>query len=167
MLVEHFRSEFQQIHDNLVEMLLLIPEERLYWQPFHYPSFLKVYSMGQLIIHIAQIQEYLFNGLSANFWDHPHEWTTREALPEMSRIRTYLDEVADMRNQVFAHLNDQDLNKKVYLPDRSAVLIGELLLRALTHMSHHRGQVYAYFHLISDRRLPPISPVSALFKRLI
>jgi uncharacterized damage-inducible protein DinB len=167
MQIELYRQEFEKIHRTLVEVLPIIPEERLYWRPFEHESFLKVYSVGQLIIHITQIQEYLFNGLSANFWDHPHEWTTREALPRVEQIGKYLDEVADMRNKTFEGMKDEDLGKKVYLPDRSAVLIGELFLRALVHMSHHRGQVYAYIHLFSDVRLPSISGASGNFKRLI
>jgi uncharacterized damage-inducible protein DinB len=167
MSLKQFRREFEQIHQTLVEVLPIVPQDRLYWRPYEHESFLKVYSIGQLIIHIAQIQEYLFNGLSANFWDHPHEWTTREALPRAEQIRTYLDEVAEMRSRTFDSMTDRDLEKKVYLPDRSAVVIGELFLRALVHMSHHRGQVYAYIHLFSDARLPAISQTSGGFKRLI
>jgi uncharacterized damage-inducible protein DinB len=167
MQIETYRREFERIHKTIMDVLPIIPEERLYWKPYEHESFLRIYSIGQLIIHIAQIQEYLFNGLSANFWDHPHEWTTREALPHIEQIKVYLGEVAEMRKKTFTGMTDADLDKKVYLPDRTAVLIGELFLRALMHMSHHRGQVYAYIHLFSDKRLPPISDTTDSFKRLI
>jgi uncharacterized damage-inducible protein DinB len=120
-----------------------------------------------LIIHITQIQEYLFNGLSVDFWDHPHEWSTREALPAPEHIKSYLAEVAQLRARTFENMKDADLDKLVYLPDRSAAPIGDLFLRALLHMSHHRGQVYAYIHLFSDCRLPAIAPLATSFKRLI
>ena len=167
MRIELYRREFEQIHETLIKVFPLISEDRLYWKPFKHETFLKVRSIGELIIHIAQIQEYLFNGLTANFWDHPHEWSTQEALPHAEQILMYLSEVADMRKKALAGMKDEDLGKKVYLPDRSAVFIEDLFLRALIHMSHHRGQVYAYIHLFSDSRLPPISKLAVDFKRLI
>ncbi len=167
MRAEDFRREFEVIHSNLEEVLEMVPQERVYWKPFEHETFLKVFSIGELIIHIAQIQEYLFNGLSANYWDHPHEWSTREALPDALKIAQYLKEVAETRRKVFEWLKDEDLDKIVHLPDRTPHTIGSLLLKALTHMSHHRGQVYAYVHLFSSARLPAISPNSSTFKKLI
>src|SRR5437016_3786209 len=143
MRIEQFHREFELLHDTLFKVLRLVPEERLYWKPFEHETFLKIYSIGELIIHVAQIQEYLFNGLSANLWDHPHEWSTRESLPHAKQIEQYLEEVAEMRSRTFEAMKDADLDKRVYLPDRSPVIIGDLFLRALLHMSHHRGQVYA------------------------
>lgn len=167
MKVEDFFREFETIHSNLEEILRIVPSERIYWKPFKYETFLKVLSIGELIIHIAQIQEYLFNGLSANYWDHPHEWSTQEALPDAHKIAEYLSEVTSVRRKVFEWLSDEDLDKIVYLPDRTPHTIGSLLLRALTHMSHHRGQVYSYVHLFSDARLPAIFQNSSTFKKLL
>ncbi|MBL8148973.1 MAG: DinB family protein [Blastocatellia bacterium] len=167
MKVEMFKQEFERLHKTLAEVLKTVPEERLYSKPFNSPNFLKILSIGELIIHAAQIQEYLFNGLSANYWDHPHEWSSRESIPEKEKILLYLDEVEQMRTRTFTWMKDEDINKKVYLPDRTAVTIGDLFVRALIHMSHHRGQVYAYIHLFSDAHLPPISEEGVDYKRLI
>ncbi|MCS6885604.1 MAG: DinB family protein [Acidobacteriota bacterium] len=166
MLAE-LRNEFEIVDSNLQEILKIVPPDRIYWKPFSHATFLKVLSVGELIIHIAQIQEYLFNGLSANYWDHPHEWTTREALPDPQRISEYLNEVAQVRRRVFHYLTEQDLQKLVFLPDRTPHTIGSLLIRTLMHISHHRGQVYAYVHLFSDARLPAISQTGASYKKLV
>src|SRR5262245_5607514 len=138
--LELYNREFEQLHETLVKALPIIPEERLYWKTFKYETFLKVRSIGELIIQIGQIQAYQLNVLISYFLDHPHELTTQDALPSAEQIQMYLSEVAEMRKRAFSALKDEDLSKRVYLPDRSSVTIEDLFLRALIHMSHHRGQ---------------------------
>ncbi|HYP28720.1 MAG TPA: DinB family protein [Blastocatellia bacterium] len=152
--VELIGSEFERIHGNLLDVLELIPEDRLYWKPFESESFIRVYSCGELITHIGGAIEYAFNGITTSFWEEPFEWITREALPTRSHVAAYLEETARVRRIAFSDLKDEDLPKLVYYPDVSRTTIGEILIRTLTHTSHHRGQVYAYVHLFSDARLP-------------
>jgi uncharacterized damage-inducible protein DinB len=152
--VEAIGSELEQVHVNLIEVLEIIPEERLYWKPFESPNFIRVYSCGELISHIGGIIEYAFNGITSNFWEEPFEWITREALPTRSHIARYLEETARVRRAAFAQMTDADLPKRIYFPDGSSATLGELLLTTLTHAAHHRGQVYAYVHLFSAARLP-------------
>ncbi len=155
--VKAFSAEFERLHDNLIDVLNLIPEERLYWKPFESSSFLRVYSCGELIVHIGSIIEYTFNGITSNFWDDPFEWTLRENLSSRSLVAEYLVEAAHVRLIALQGMNDADLAKTLHFPNGEKTTIGELLLRALTHASHHRGQVYAYVHLFSDVRLPSIA----------
>ncbi|HEY7912005.1 MAG TPA: DinB family protein [Blastocatellia bacterium] len=152
--VEIIGAEFELIHNNLMEVLDLIPGERLYWKPFESESFIRVYSCGELISHIGGSMEYAFNGITSNFWEEPFEWITREVLPDARAIKGYLEETARVRQVAFSRLTDEDMPKKVYFPDASETTIGEILLTTLAHASHHRGQVYAYVHLFSGARLP-------------
>jgi uncharacterized damage-inducible protein DinB len=154
--VDALSKEFELLHDNLVEVLDIIPDDKLYWRPFESASFLRVYSCGELIGHIGGIIEYAFNGITSNFWEEPFEWITREALPTASHIRKYLEDVARVRRLAFETLVDEDLPKQVFYPSAAATTIGEIVVATLAHASHHRGQVYAYVHLFSDARLPPI-----------
>jgi uncharacterized damage-inducible protein DinB len=154
--VEIISGEFERVHRNLIEVLDIIPEDKLYWKPFGSRNFIRVYSCGELISHIGGSIEYVFNGITTNFWEEPFEWITREALPTRSHIAAYLEETARVRRLAFSELKDEDLSKRVYFPDCSSTTIGEILIRTLTHICHHRGQVYAYVHLLSDARLPSI-----------
>ena len=147
-------GEFERIHQNLIDVLALIPEEKLYWKPFESENFIRIYSCGELVSHIGGIVEYAFNGITSNLWEEPFEWITREVLPTRSHIAAYLDEVARVRRMAFTDFKDKDLPKLIYFPNSASTTLGEILVKTLSHASHHRGQVYAYVHLVTDVRLP-------------
>jgi uncharacterized damage-inducible protein DinB len=152
--VEVIGRELERIHQNLIDVLALIPEERLYWKPFESSNFIRIYSCGELISHVGGIVEYAFNGITSNLWEEPFEWITREVLPTRAHIASYLEEVASLRRMGLERLTDEDLSKRVYFPNATATTIGEILIKALAHAAHHRGQVYAYVHLFCDAKLP-------------
>ena len=147
-------GEFERIHQNLIEVLAIIPEDKLYWKPFASQNFIRIYSCGELISHIGGIVEYAFNGITSNLWEEPFEWITREVLPTRTHIAAYLDEVAVVRRMAFTDFSDEDLPKLIYFPNAASTTLGEILVKTLSHASHHRGQVYAYAHLVTDVRLP-------------
>src|SRR5262245_5442156 len=107
--VETLSREFELLHSNLVELMTLIPEDKLYWKPFESDRFLRIYSCGELIGHIGGIIEYTFNGITSNFWEEPFEWITREALPTADHMRDYLDDVAKVRRLAFERIVEADL----------------------------------------------------------
>jgi uncharacterized damage-inducible protein DinB len=152
--VEVIGRELERIHQNLVDVLDLIPEERLYLKPFESPNFIRVYSCGELISHIGGIVEYTFNGITSNLWEEPFEWITREVLPTRAHVAAYLEEVARVRRMAFDDFRDDDLPKQIYFPNGVGTTLGEILTKTLSHAAHHRGQVYAYVHLFTDVRLP-------------
>ena len=153
--VDAIGRDLERIHENLIAVLDIIPEDRLYWKPFDSANFIRVYSCGELISHIGGIVEYAFNGITSNLWEEPFEWITREALPTRSHIASYLEEVAQVRRMALTSVTDSDLPKRIYFPNATETTLGEILIRTLSHASHHRGQVYAYVHLMTDVRLPP------------
>ena len=152
--VEVIGGELERLHQNLIDVLAIIPEEKLYWKPFESDKFIRIYSCGELISHVGGIVEYAFNGITSNLWEEPFEWITREVLPTRSHVGAYLDEVARVRRMAFADFKDEDLPKLIYFPNAASTTLGEILVKTLSHASHHRGQVYAYVHLVTDARLP-------------
>jgi len=155
-IVQSLSNEFERLHQTALEVLELIPPEKLYWRPYESERFLRVYSCGELLAHIGAIVEYGFNGISRNFWDDPFDWTMPEALASKENIKLYLEEVAAIRREAFSLLKDEDLSKLIYPPSGKPVTIGQLIIKMLTHAVHHRGQVYAYVHLFSEEKLPSI-----------
>ena len=152
--VEVIGGELERIHQNLIEVLAIIPEDKLYWKPFESEKFIRIYSCGELISHIGGTVEYAFNGITSNLWEEPFEWITREVLPTRAHIAAYLDEVAKVRRMAFTDFSDEDLPKRIYFPNAASTTLGEILVKTLSHASHHRGQVYAFVHLVTDARLP-------------
>jgi uncharacterized damage-inducible protein DinB len=152
--VDIIGDEMERIHQNLIEILGIIPEEKLYWKPFASDKFIRIYSCGELISHIGGIVEYAFNGITSNLWEEPFEWITREVLPTRSHVGGYLEEVARVRRMAFTDFSDEDLPKLIYYPNAVSTTLGEILVKTLSHAAHHRGQVYAYVHLVTDARLP-------------
>ena len=152
--IEIIGNELERIHQNLIEVLGIIPEEKLYWKPFESENFIRVYSCGELMSHIGGIVEYAFNGVTSNLWEEPFEWITREVLPTRSHIAAYLEDVAKVRRMAFSGFSDDDMPKRIYFPNSASTTLGEILVKTLSHAAHHRGQVYAYVHLVTDERLP-------------
>ena len=154
MEINDFAEEFTRVEDSVVQILPLIPEDKLYWKPFQSKTHVRIYSCGELISHSMGAIEACCNGILNNFWDDPFEWTLRESLPNREYLGGYIDEVIAVTRETFGLLKSDDLPKRIYLPDGVPTTIGKLLLRTLLHSVHHRGQLYAYVHLFSEAKLP-------------
>ena len=76
--IEALGSEFELLHGNLIDILQIIPEDKLYQRLFESENVIHIYSCGELISHIGGIIEYAFNGITSNFWEEPFEWITIE-----------------------------------------------------------------------------------------
>jgi len=154
MDINDLAREFTRVEDSIVAVLPLIPEDKLYWKPFQSKNHLRIYSCGELISHSMGTIEAACNGILNNFWDDPFEWTLRESLPNHQYLSEYAGEVIAVTKETFALLKTEDLEKKIYLPNGEPTNIGKLLLKTLLHAVHHRGQLYAYVHLLTDAKLP-------------
>jgi uncharacterized damage-inducible protein DinB len=154
MDINDLAQEFGQVAESVQTVLPLIPEDKLYWKPFQSKNHIRIYSCGELISHCMGIIETSCNGILNNFWDDPFEWTLRESLPDHHYLGNYVAEVIAVSKEMFSLLKSEDLEKRIYLPDGQPTTIGKLLLKTLLHAVHHRGQLYAYVHLLSDAKLP-------------
>ncbi|HZS46279.1 MAG TPA: DinB family protein [Blastocatellia bacterium] len=154
MKIEDLAGEFTSVQQTIADVLPLIPEDKLYWKPFQSKNHVRIYSCGELISHAMGTIETACNGILNNFWDDPFEWTLRESLPNHEYLMIYINEVRSVTKEAFSLLKTEDLPKRIYLPNGEPTTIGKLLLRALLHAVHHRGQLYAYVHLFSEAKLP-------------
>lgn len=167
MDIINLAQELNNLDELLSKLLAELPSEVLYHKPVANNG-REMISIGELIIEIGQVQEYLFQGLSVNFWDHPHEWSNRESLATNQSIIKYLQEVALTRKRALAIIGLEDLKKKVYLPDREAFTIEQLLLKMVMHIADNRGQIYVYTHLFSNNiSFPAINSSAKGVQRLI
>lgn len=75
--------------------------------------------------------EQTFDGINAQLWDDPFEWTLPEAMDSRERVDGYLDEVDEARSAGFRRIvSDADLAKVLRTPFGETTL-ADLLLATL------------------------------------
>ena len=137
--------------------MVVVPVEKLYWQPGASSGAFPVYSCGEHILRSAAVVEQTFGGINANLWDDPFEWTLPETLKTPGSIMEYLEEVEATRQAGFDRFSDDgDLIKEIAVPSGETRLLGALLLETLARAAHHQGRAFAAFQLFSDARLPSV-----------
>lgn len=154
--IEIFDRRFQKIHSRSCELIKLIPNNKLYWQPREKAALFPVNSCGEYILRSAGAIEQTFGGITTKLWDDPFEWTLPEALSTNEKILEYLDEVKEIRKKGFTLFqSDEDLRREIPAPERLKSLF-ELLLETLAKAENFQGQAVAVFRLFSDEKLSKV-----------
>jgi hypothetical protein len=152
MFVEIFDRQFLDLHKRSCELILKIPEEKLYWQPGKASSLFPMNSCGECILRSAGTVEQTFGGITTRLWDDPFEWTLPEALSTKEKILQYLEEVEQTRQRGFAlFTSDEDLKKQIPAPVTLKPLF-QILLETLARAEHFQGRAFAISQLLLDRK---------------
>lgn len=155
VIVGVLAAEFERLHISACELVRLVPQSKLYWQPRPSSGDFPVYSCGEHILRSAAAVEQTFGGITANLWDDPFEWTLPETLATPDAVIGYLQEAADARRRGIMFLrSDADLRKEIATAPDVKRSIGSLLADTLVRAAHHHGQASATFRIFSDARLP-------------
>lgn len=154
-IVGAFAAGFERLHVSTCDLMRLIPQDKLYWQPRPSSGDFPIYSCGEHVLRSAAAIEQTFGGITANLWDDPFEWTLPETLLTPDAIIGYMQEAADMRRRGIALLRrDSDLCKEIATAIGERQSIGSLLAETLIRAAHHHGQSFSVFRMFSDARLP-------------
>jgi hypothetical protein len=133
-LTNVLEGEFANLIESLKELVNSVPQNILY---LNSPAV----SIGENILRSAAVIEQTCNGLTANLWDDPFEWTLPETLSNADRIIEYLLEVDLARQRAFnAILDDSALSKYISHPSGEPRLLVSLLLETLVTAADHRGR---------------------------
>jgi len=152
IIVELLDREFEKLHKRSSDLIIKVPEPKLYWQPRN--AFFPYNSCGECILRSAGAVEQAFGGITTRLWDDPFEWTLPEALPTKQAVLKYLTEVDETRKKGFSFLiSDEDLKKQIPAPQKLRTIF-EILMEALIRAQYFQGMASAIFHLISDEKLP-------------
>ncbi|GIU81535.1 MAG: hypothetical protein D6687_08090 [Acidobacteria bacterium] len=152
MIVEIFDKQFLDLHKRSCELILKIPEKKLYWQPEEANSFFPMHSCGECILRSAGAVEQTFGGITTRLWDDPFEWTLPEALSTKEKILKYLEEVEQTRRRGFAlFTSDEDLKKQIPAPVKLKPIF-QILLETLARAEHFQGRAFAIFQLLTSRK---------------
>lgn len=154
--IESFDRRFQKIHLRSCELVKLIPNEKLYWQPREKAAQFPVNSCGEYVLRSAGVVEQTFGGITIKLWDDPFEWTLPEALSTNEKILEYLDEVEETRIKGFRLFQtDEDLRRELPAPEKLKTLF-ELLLETLAKAENFQGRAISVFRLFSDEKLSKV-----------
>ena len=128
-LTAWFDHEFLRLQSRWRELIQAIEPSKIYKR-----TSVHELSLGEQIVRSAGAVEQTFDGITANLWDDPFEWTLPENLATREKLLEYLDEVEATRKRGFGLFkNDEDLLKEVMTPSgrmHLASLLLDTLVRA-------------------------------------
>ena len=101
--------------------------------------------LGEIVLHMLRSVEYYLVGLTKNEWT-PLRYTLEEYSTAES-VKKLTKEVFTRALDYARQLSDVDLTISTSAFNRSATA-AELLLEAIEHSIHHRGQVTVYYRLL-------------------
>jgi hypothetical protein len=135
--VDHLDRECARLIAALKQLANSVPPHLLYRHPPHV-------SIGENLLRSAAALEQTFNGLTANLWDDPFEWTLPETLSTAELVTEYLSEVDAARESAFRSIaSDSDLTKYISGPSGEPQQLFALLLETLMKASDYHGRAVA------------------------
>lgn len=131
-LTAWFDGEFLRLKSEWRELIRAIEPPRIYQR-----SSARELSFGEHVVRSAGAVEQTFDGITANLWDDPFEWTLPENLRTPEKVLEYFDEVEATRQRGFERFKgDEDLMKEVMTP-AGKMPLASLLLDTLVQARHH------------------------------
>jgi hypothetical protein len=131
-LTAWFDHEFLRLQSEWRELIQGIDPQKIYQRTSAHEL-----SFGEHIVRSAGAVEQTFDGITANLWDDPFEWTLPENLATREKLLEYFDEVEATRQRGFGLFKDDlDLLKEVMTPSgkmQLASLLLDTLVRARNH----------------------------------
>ena len=131
-LTAWFDHEFLRLQSRWRELIQAIEPSQIYRRTS------AELSPGEHIVRSAGAVEQTFDGITANLWDDPFEWTLPENLATREKLLEYLDEVEATRQRGFGLFkDDEDLLKEVMTPS-GKMYLASLLLDTLVRARNHQ-----------------------------
>jgi hypothetical protein len=154
--IEVFDRQFSLLHSRSCELLKLIPDDKLFWQPRQLNKTYAMFSCGEYILRSAGKVEQTFGGIMIRLWDDPFEWTLPEELSTVNLISEYLAEVEETRRRGLSLImTDEELQREMPAPEKLKTIF-EILLDTIARAEHFQGRAFATFQMFSDEKLPRI-----------
>ena len=154
--IDIFDRQFFLLHSRSNELLKLIPDDKLFWQPRKLTQTYQMFSCGEYILRSAAKVEQMFGGITTRLWDDPFEWTLPEELSTAALIGEYLTEVERTRLKGFSLFSsDEDLRRELPAPEKLRTIF-EILIETVARSEHFQGRAFAIFQMLSDEKLPRV-----------
>ena len=152
--INTFLSYFERLHERTLKVIECIPEDKLEWR---YRQ--GVFSMGDLVRHIAAIERYLYvETILGN--PSKYQGCSAELADGLENVIEYFNKLHAETVSLLSSVTAEQLQEKC-TPLNGQTLTKWKWLRAMTeHHIHHRGQLYTLLSL-HNVKTPPIFGLSA------
>jgi uncharacterized damage-inducible protein DinB len=136
MKVEWIISTWDRIRDGLLDTIDKFKEDELTYIPFD-----GAYSVGQILLHIAQEERgEIQYGITGELDAFPSDYS-QEEYPTKASILKLLSDVHEHTNDYLRALNDDDLYREIKAGWGGKYLLIDMIWHVMEHEIHHRGEL--------------------------
>jgi uncharacterized damage-inducible protein DinB len=148
MKPEEFFGHWKLIRKGLLATLEKFQEDELHYKPFE-----EAWSVGEILLHIANAEEGWFRYAVTREFDEWPSGHTLENYPTFESIKILLTEVHDWTETYLSGLKPEDYKQVFELPWDERVPLGWIIWHVLEHEIHHRGELSLILGLLGREGL--------------
>ena len=147
--IQPFLDYFERVRERTMKLVKCIPPEKLEWT-YRDGKF----TLGDLARHIAVTERYLF-AESVKGGKNSYPGCGRDLADGYDNVIRLMERMHAESMEVFSRIKDEDLKKKVFAADGSAISMWKMLRSMIEHEAHHRGEMYVYLGMLGVA-VPPL-----------
>jgi uncharacterized damage-inducible protein DinB len=148
MNLAQFFSHWKQIRADLLSTLDNFNDADLTYVPFN-----KSWSVGQIVLHIAEAEEGWFRYAVTRELEKWPEQYCLENYPQKEAIKLALAAVHARTEQYIKSLNDADMSQVVVVPWGESIPLLWIIWHVVEHEIHHRGELSLILGLLGREGL--------------
>jgi uncharacterized damage-inducible protein DinB len=129
-------AHWKLVRRGLMEVIESFQEQELHFKPFE-----GAWSVGEILLHIANAEQGWFRYAVTREFD---EWPSDHTLdnyPTLESITMLLNEIHGWTEEYISTLNSEDYRREIILPWDEKIHLGWIIWHVLEHEIHHRGEL--------------------------
>ncbi len=146
--IEPFLKYFGNVRERTMRVARCIPPDKIDWS--YAP---KKFTLGDLLRHIAVAERFMW---AETLSGRPSRYTShgKELADGLEEILAFMERMHAESMQIFAQLDDAELQRKCKTPDNAEITKWKWLRLMVEHETHHRGQIYLYLGILGVKTPP-------------
>jgi len=137
-----FLDYLKNVRERTMRVARCIPPDKIEWT--YAPG---KFTLGDLLRHIATVERYMWaetvSGRPSRYISHGAELASG-----YDNVLRFMEKLHAESVELFAHLSDEELQKKCTTPDGAPITKWKWLRLMVEHEIHHRGQIYLYLAIL-------------------
>jgi uncharacterized damage-inducible protein DinB len=158
--IQPFLEYFGNVRQRTMRVARYIPTDKLDWT--YAPE---KFTLGDLLRHIAVAERFMW---AETVSGRPSQYTShgKELADGFENVLAFMERLHAESLDIFAKLNDEELNRKCKTPDGAEITKWKWLRLMVEHEIHHRGQIYLYLSMLGVPTPPLYGLTSEEVRRL-